>query len=224
MLHGALGSSSQLDPLKKILESSGYDVLTLNFSSHGGMPPSASGFGIDVFARETEQFIVQRNQGPVAIFGYSMGGYVALWLALKQPELVESIMTLGTKFDWSPESAEKEIRKLNPEKILEKVPVFARALETRHQPHDWKHLMRATAAMMQGLGDNPLLTRGQLSSISTRTLVALGDTDDMVDLPYSRQVADWLPNGRFELLPQTPHLLENTNLNQLAGVLKTFFA
>ena len=47
--------------------------------------------------------------------GHSMGGYVALKLALKRPELVDRIITLGTKFNWTPEVAAKEVKMLNPD-------------------------------------------------------------------------------------------------------------
>ena len=42
------------------------------------------------------------------IFGYSMGGYVALHAARRHPERIGSIMTLGTKFAWDTPTAEKE--------------------------------------------------------------------------------------------------------------------
>lgn len=86
-----------------------------------------------------------------------MGGYVALWLAHQHPERVRKIVTLGTKFDWSPESARLEVKKLDAEKILEKVPAFALILETRHAPNDWKQLLSRTSTMMLALGSDPLL-------------------------------------------------------------------
>jgi esterase/lipase len=50
LLHGALGSAKQLDPLKEIL-SENYKVSSLNFSGHGGQAlPSA--FTIDLFVDE----------------------------------------------------------------------------------------------------------------------------------------------------------------------------
>ena len=55
-----------------------------------------------------------------------MGGYVALQLANKHPKYVQKIITLGTKFAWDKETAAKEVKMLNPEKIEEKIPAFAK--------------------------------------------------------------------------------------------------
>jgi len=38
LLHGALGATTQLDPLKQKLEETGRTVYVLNFSGHGGEP------------------------------------------------------------------------------------------------------------------------------------------------------------------------------------------
>jgi len=160
-------------------------------------------------------FLKENNLNQADIFGYSMGGYVAVWLALKYPERVGTIITLGTKFDWSPASAEKEVRKLNAEKILEKVPAFARILEHRHAPNDWKELLRKTREMMLSLGNQPLLTEENLKTIQHEVLICLGDQDDMADRSFSEQVAGWLPNGSFHFLRNTPHPIEKVELENL---------
>lgn len=214
ILHGALGSASQLDPVKTSLEHGGSAVHSLNFSGHGGAP-FQSDFGIAQFTQDTFQYLQDHQLKQVDIFGYSMGGYVALWLAEKYPDRVGKIVTLGTKFDWSEMSAAKEVKKLNPEKILEKIPAFARILEHRHAPNDWKELLNKTADMMLSLGRAPLLTKEILQSIKHETIICLGDQDDMADRNYSEQVAEFLPNGSFRLLENTPHPIEKVDLKKL---------
>jgi pimeloyl-ACP methyl ester carboxylesterase len=149
-----------------------------------------------------------------------MGGYVALWLAHEQPESVGKIITLGTKFDWSPASAQSEVKKLIPEKILEKVPAFARILEHRHAPNDWKELLEQTSALMLRLGHRPILNENVLKSIRHEVLVCLGDQDDMADARYTEQVASVMPNGKFKLLANTHHPIERVDLDTLVSILK----
>ena len=214
ILHGALGSASQLDPVKAAFEKKGNAVHSLNFSGHGGAA-FQSDFGIEQFAEDTFRYLQQHQLKQVDIFGYSMGGYVALWLTKNHPDCVGKIVTLGTKFDWSEESAAKEVKKLNPEKIVEKIPAFARILEHRHAPNDWKILLQKTSDMMLGLGKNPLLTKGILETIQHQTIICLGDQDDMADRNYSEQVASYLSNGKFLLLDNTPHPIEKVDLKKL---------
>jgi len=214
ILHGALGSASQLEPVKSTMESSGMLVHHLNFSGHGGAP-FQNNFGIEQFADDTLKYIQRHKLKQVNIFGYSMGGYVALWLAKQYPDSVGKIVTLGTKFDWSVESASQEVKKLNPGKILEKIPAFARILESRHAPNDWKMLLQKTADMMMRLGESPLLTKEILETIQHQTIICLGDLDDMADRNYSEQVASFLPKGKFHLLENTPHPIEKVDLRKL---------
>jgi esterase/lipase len=219
LLHGALGATSQLEPLKTLLSKQGRTVFTLNFSGHSGEPFSPAGFGIEIFAQNVFDFLNTQAIQKTDVFGYSMGGYVALWCAHQQPHYFNKIITLGTKFDWSVASAEKEIKKLDPKKIEEKVPAFARILQHRHTPNDWKVLIQKTADMMTQLGRQPLLTESVLAAIRIPTRVVLGDKDDMADRVYSEQVASVLPNGKFYLLENTPHPIEKVELPLLTSVL-----
>lgn len=213
LLHGALGSKSQLESLKQLLEKSGRVVYSINFSGHSGELFSDEGFGIEVFANDLLRFVKKNKIERADIFGYSMGGYVAVWLAHQHPALINKIVTLGTKFDWSRESAASEVAKLNPEKIEQKVPAFARILQHRHAPVDWKELLHKTADMMLQLGEKPLLTEDIFKSLSCPVKVLLGDKDDMADHEYSKQVAEWIPNSEFQLLTETPHPIEKVNLD-----------
>jgi len=214
LLHGALGSKDQLDPLKTALEESGHEVYALNFSGHGG-EPFRDPFGIEGFAEEVLHFQKEKGLKTTNIFGYSMGGYVALWLAHRHPDSVGRIVTLGAKFDWSPDAAEREVRKLNPDKIEEKVPAFARILERRHAPNDWRELLHKTAQMMTQLGARPSLTLDILKTIPHEVAVLLGDLDDTTDLTFSQTVAEALPYGKFSLLEKTPHPLEKVDVQVL---------
>ena len=218
LIHGALGAKTQLDPLKKILEESGREVYAMNLSGHGGEPFQSS-FGIEIFATDVIHFMDESKIAKADIFGYSMGGYVTLWLAHRAPERTGKIITLGTKFDWSPESARQEVKKLNADKILEKVPAFARILEYRHAPNDWKELIKKTSDMMVALGDNPLLTKENVKTILHHIHICLGDQDDMADRSFSEQVSEWLPSGSFHLFENTPHPIEKVDLKKLSKVI-----
>jgi pimeloyl-ACP methyl ester carboxylesterase len=214
LLHGALGSKSQLEPLKSLLEKKGRAVYLMNFSGHSGEPFSKT-FGIEAFADDVLNFLNSNSLEKVDVFGYSMGGYVAVWFAHLHPERVEKIVTLGTKFDWNHASAEHETKKLNPAKIEEKVPAFARLLQTRHAPNDWKELLAKTSAMMNGLGAKPLLDERIFKSVKNEIQILLGDQDDMADRNFSEEVSKMLPNAKFTVLPTTPHPIEKVDLSNL---------
>lgn len=221
LLHGALGSGNQLESLSEKFNVIGRKSSLLNFSGHGGAAFSDNEFGIESFAHDLLNLLNEEHIDQADVFGYSMGGYVALWLAHEHPHRIGRIVTLGTKFDWNPSSAEKEVMRMNPQKIEEKVPAFAQTLRERHAPNDWKEVLTKTAEMMKRLGQTPLLTEKELKQIKSPVHILLGDQDEMADLDFSKQVAAWLSFGKFDLLPNTPHPIEKVKSDFiLAAMLK----
>lgn len=213
LLHGALGSAAHFDALKPLLPSA-WQAHAFSFSGHGGRP-FGPGFSNDAFVEETIAEMDRLGWDRCDIFGYSMGGYVALSLALKYPDRVGRIMTLGTKLYWSPEIAQKEAGMLVPEKIEAKVPAFAQALAARHAPNDWKELCRKTAGMMAELGEKNPLAPASLMPLAHPVRICLGDADNMVTREESQAVAEVLANGEFVLLGNTPHPLEKVDVGVL---------
>lgn len=221
LLHGALGSSVQLEPLAGILEGK-YRTILYNFSGHGGKPIPDEPFGTSMFADEIKQLIEKTRLAPCDIFGYSMGGYAALLAAKNNPGLTGRIFTLGTKFDWNEETSAKEAGMLNPEKIAEKLPSFAKSLAERHFPADWKAVVSKTAKMMLSLGKMPELTLNDMMQIEIYVTVAVGDKDNMVTVEESKNAAGNLINGKLLVIPDTLHPLEKVNIQKLASEISQF--
>jgi pimeloyl-ACP methyl ester carboxylesterase len=221
LLHGALGASDQLESIAKKL-GAGASVMKPGFSGHGGRPVPDT-FSIERFARDVLEWMEEREVAVVDLFGYSMGGYVALYLARHHPEKVGKIFTLATKFSWTPETAAQEVRMLDAGKILQKVPEFARTLENRHAPQDWKLVLERTAAMMTALGNKPALSAEDFSAITQSVTLAVGDRDKMVSIGETATVYGQLPAASFLVLPGTPHPIESVNEDALCFHLSRFF-
>jgi pimeloyl-ACP methyl ester carboxylesterase len=218
LLHGALGSKAHFSGLIPHLTDD-FEVYTLNFEGHGGNL-SDSEFSIDLFSKNLVDFLDANKLKKVAVFGYSMGGYVSLYAALRHPAFFEQIVTLGTKFDWTPEAAAKEVRMLVPEVIEEKVPRFAENLKNLHLPDDWKKVMSKTATLMKNMGDHPPLTTADFAQISIPVTIGIGDADKMVTPTESKLVADALPNSTYQILPNVIHPIDQVPVAILVAYLK----
>jgi pimeloyl-ACP methyl ester carboxylesterase len=221
LLHGAIGSSQQLQPLKNLLEEN-YRVHSLNFHGHGGSDLPDSDFSIPAFAEQVIEYLDQQSIDKTNIFGYSMGGYVAMYLAKHYPARVQKIITLGTKFYWDEKVAEKEVPQLNANLIETKLPAFAAELKERHAPQDWKAVLEKTKTLLINLGHNNALHLPDYSGIENPCLVMLGDRDKMITLEETLQVYHHLPNAQFSVLPATPHPIEKANLPLLAYLIRNF--
>lgn len=221
LLHGAIGASDQLVKIAESLSDT-YNVRTFDFSGHGGKPFPAAGLSIAGFAEEVKQFIDSESLGKVSIFGYSMGGYVAMYLAKHYPGTVGKIITLATKFHWDEDTAAKETKMLNAEKTEEKVPAFAQQLAKRHAPNDWKELFAKTAEMLVGMGkDNPIKLE-EYSAIENACMILLGDRDKMITLDETLNVYRTLPNAQMGMLPATQHPIEQANIPYLLFYIRQF--
>ncbi len=221
LLHGAIGARDQLEPLADSLKDK-YIVHSFNFSGHGGTPFQESSFSIPYFANNVLGYLQQNNIEEVAIFGYSMGGYVAMYLARYYPQIISKIITLATRFYWDKTVAEKEIKMLDANTILEKVPTFAKQLEKRHLPNDWKTVLEKTKEMLLQLGRNNTLKPGDYADISIPCLLLLGDKDKMITLDETVAVQQALPNAEFKLLPDIVHPIEQVDIWLLSSLINEF--
>lgn len=222
LLHGAIGASDQLIPLENELQQLGFSCYRLDFSGHGPKD-FTNGFGIAAFANELESFISKNKIDKPHVFGYSMGGYVALYLASQKPNIFQDIITLGTKLEWSPEIAVKEIKMLDPNIIIEKVPKFAEALKNRHG-EKWKLLLQKTAEMMLSLGNNNILNEEAFSKITSKVFIGLADLDNMVSLNETDFAASKISNSRRFTLTETKHPIETVNAKALAALIHQFIS
>jgi pimeloyl-ACP methyl ester carboxylesterase len=222
LLHGAISSCRQFDMLLPFLDDR-FEVHALNFPGHGGTEIPGQPFSIPYFASSVLDYLDQKKISLVDIFGYSMGGYVALYLAAYHAGPVKKIFTLATKMEWTRQIAEKEAAHLNPGKISEKVPAFAALLERTHYPQSWEKVVRQTAAMLLQLGNSPVIGKNNFREIEIPVLIAIGDEDKMVSYEESKNAASSLKNGQLLLMPSTPHPFEKVNHSLLSGYINNFF-
>jgi pimeloyl-ACP methyl ester carboxylesterase len=216
VVHGALGSASQLEPLRRALGAS-HDAECVELEGHGSTPPAGDRFSMTRFVENIQSKLTDR----AFVFAYSMGGYAALLLAAREPERVAGVITLGTKLAWSPEVAAKEVGRLDPGTIRARVPKFAGQLEERHRgAGGWETVLAKTAALMTDLGSHPLVDDLVLASIGVPVRLMVGDRDTLVTMEETAAAARKIPKGELAVLPATPHPIEQVRpgliLDQLA--------
>jgi pimeloyl-ACP methyl ester carboxylesterase len=218
LLHGALGASSQMLQIGTLL-SPDFNIHYLDFPGHGVSPlDKETEFSIELFSDRLIEFVTANDLKGCDVFGYSMGGYVALYSAAKDPELFNRITTLGTKFKWDPETAANEVKNLDPEKIITKVPAFANRLEELHR-NRWKQVLSKTSAMMIGLGEKNVLTDELFDQIENECYITLGEKDKMVTLEETKDAVLAMPNAELRSLPDTPHPIDQVSSELLASYL-----
>ncbi|GAB4231815.1 MAG: hypothetical protein Tsb0034_04310 [Ekhidna sp.] len=219
LLHGALGDATQLLPLKENL-SPFFEVKVLEFDGHGQTSHQSDAFSVDGFVGQLKDFLLKMNE-PSHLFGYSMGGFVALLAAAEGNSKIKSITTLGTKMKWNQEIAAGEVRHLNADKIKAKVPAFYKLLEERHGDH-WIDVLERTADFMLLLGASNPMNREQVSKIDLPVLLLLADQDQMVTEEETEAVQKWIPSASYHQIENSHHPLEKVDLDMLTNKIRSF--
>jgi pimeloyl-ACP methyl ester carboxylesterase len=218
-LHGALGTIEDFTHVANKLAED-FDLKLINFSGHGKGTFWPKDFRIETFAQELEDFFKQQKLKDVAVLGYSMGGYVALYHKSHfEDSPIASIVTYGTKFNWTEEAVLSEIPKLDPVFIQTKAPHFAEELEHRHGER-WKQVLRSTAHMMQNLQKLDGLSHEDLADVSCPVILLRGSEDRMVTYEESEKAANHLLNGRYVEIPAGKHEFASTNSDQIIQEIK----
>ena len=222
LLHGAVGATKQFAQLVPLLAER-YRIHILDFEGHGAEPGRERPYRMEYFVGNVSYYLEQNSIEQTHIFGYSMGGYVACLLALKYPDSVQSIATLGTRFRWDPEVAAREAGMLDTEKIKAKVPHFAAILKERHSASGWENVVNSTREMLLALGEAGGLEPGDLAHLAQPVRIMIGDRDTTVSVEESHEMYRALTKGQLEVLPGTRHELERVSLDRLAFSLQEFF-
>ena len=223
LLHGALGDATQLAPLATRLDD-GRRVVVIELEGHGATPLRDRPLRIESFADDVIAHLDRQGIARADVFGYSMGGYVALYLAATSPARIARVATLATKLAWTPEVAARESAMLDPVVIRTKVPRFAAALEARHTGAGWEALLAHTAELLHELRARPRVTDTLLASVTQPVRISVGDRDATVTLEECVAAVRQLAGGELEVHPRTQHPFEKVSLDRLARSLEEFFA
>ncbi len=92
ILHGLLGSSDNWHTLAKRFGNY-FHTFALDARNHG-RSPHAPDFTYNVMAQDVEQFLHEHQLGAANIIGHSMGGKIAMKLALSHPRMIRRLIVV----------------------------------------------------------------------------------------------------------------------------------
>lgn len=222
LLHGALGSRSQLAPLAARL--AGHAVKAIDLAGHGAKAMPEAGLSFDHFVHDIDAALDEAGWESAHLFGYSMGGYAALLYAARHPQRLRSVATLGTKLHWDRDGLERELRMLDPVKMQAKVPHFVAQLAAEHGADRWEALVHETARLITGLHEQPLLGPETFAVVTCPVLLCVGDRDATAVPEHTLQVVRQLPQGSTLVLPNTGHPFQAVRLEELLPHLHAHWA
>ena len=203
LIHGALGAAEEYDTILPLLKEH-FEVTPFELPHHGTRKNSGVPFNIECLTNDLLEFL--SSHGKSIIYGFSLGGYVALCAAQRDTKNIEGIITQGTKLNWSPEIAEKEIKSLDESFLKNKLQPFHEYLVNLHGDY-LPHLLDKTATFMKVLGSNPVLSKNTLQKVDIPIRFTRGGKDRVVSQEETIEFAKYVSNQCYFEIPFLPHPL-----------------
>lgn len=176
--------------------------------------------GMELVWQDAVRLLESLSTGPVHFCGLSMGGFVAMRMAARRPDLVRSLILLETSSD--PEPMEnvgryrlltRLTRLLGPRLIKHKVApiMLGKTILTdagrRADLAKFVDLMSRRRDIWRAV--NGVVDRGgvhdELPRITAPTLVIVGDEDVATPRPKAEKIAGAIPGARLVTIPRAGH-------------------
>ncbi len=240
LLHGFPLSRAMWSEQIKALSGS-RRVIAPDLRGHGESPAPDGVYTMESMADDVVELLDGLGiNGPVALGGLSMGGYVTLALALKYPDRVRGVMLLDTRSEGdsaeAAEGREKSARAVleagHPGSVVEAmVPKLFAEATIKEKPDlvaSFRTLMEKTPAQgvagaLRAMAVRPDQT-GRLGEIRVPSLVVVGEHDVITPPEGGRRMAEALPAGRFEIIPGAGHLSPCENPEAVNAVILKFLS
>ena len=192
-------------------------LLTPEFPGFGAEPLAGSP-SIEAFADDVADAIRAEEAGPATVVGLSLGGYVALAIAVRHPDVVASLVLANTRAE-AEDGAGRRGREAAIDTIrIDGLDTFLATLLPRllgpdASPEAWEAADAsaggqdpdAVCSALEALRDRPD-RRGDLAAIAVPTIVVAGADDAVTPLESARALAAGIPGATLEVIESAGHL------------------
>ncbi|BEQ13949.1 alpha/beta fold hydrolase [Desulfoferula mesophila] len=224
-VHGSGGRGAEFLPLLESLVGAANGA-GIDLPGHGDTPGPGRERVEDYVAWLAER-LEQGRRRPV-VLGNSLGGAIALGLALERPELIGGIVLWGTgaRLRVLPKILEGLAKDFQPTVAFLAQMAYAEVTDPQRKETGRWAMARTAPAVL--LGDYTACDRfdvmERLGEIDLPCLVVCGDGDRLTPLKYSQYLTEHIKGARLAVIPGAGHLIHEEQPSAGAKVLAEFLA
>lgn len=196
LLHGGLSQTSHWDAEVLPAVEDGFHPFAYDRTAHGFTGDRVGSLHFDYQVKEAIAYLETVVKEPAHVIGYSDGGNIALLLAIKRPDLVRSIITLGANYHHSGTLPLPDFDGVVSAEDQEEY--------NRTSPDAPETMAQKIERMILIWRSEPNLTLDDLAKIECPVLVLAGD-DDVISHSHTIELFENLPLGQLGVIPGTSH-------------------
>jgi len=220
LLHGAFGFAGGWAAYLPALSKT-HQVITVELQGHGHTNDLDRPLTYEQMADDTAALLKQLNIKDADIFGYSMGGTVALAIAIRHPELVRRLAFYGSCAGTPKDTYDPEIYKQFQSISTDFAPPPLKEPYDRMAPDPkrWPILVtkiKGLEKLFKGF------SAAELKAIKAQTLVMMGDRD-AVRPEHAVEMYRLIPNAQLAIFPGGDYFLIFSSPDKLLSALLPFF-
>jgi len=176
LLHGGLGSSDMFGPNLEAL-GKGRQLITADLQGHGRTADIDRPLSTELMAGDIAALITHLKLERPDLMGYSLGGGVAFFVALRHPELVRKLVLVSTPIRRDAFYADILVQQeqVGPQaaEMMKQTPMYQLYASVAPRPEDWPRLLGKIGDAMKIDFD---LSK-EVASLTVPTLIVAGDAD-----------------------------------------------
>jgi pimeloyl-ACP methyl ester carboxylesterase len=202
LLHGGFCAVETFDGLTPLLAER-YRVYLPERRGHGRTPDPGGPITFGNMAEDTIAFVDAIGLPSAHVVGWSDGAVVALSVALQRPDLVRTLVLIGTAVNLdglAAEARDQLASGLTPE-IL---PPFLRDLYANVSPDGPDHFDVVFEKLTATWKVEPSFELDELAKLTIPTLVLVAE-HDMVTVEHAAEVQRAIPDAQLEVVPDAGH-------------------
>ena len=214
LIHGLGMSSKSFRTLLPHL-ADGFHVFAPDLPGAGASDKPEEPLSVDALVTAVLGWMDAVHLREAAFVGHSLGGQIVTYLCQRNPERVSRAVLVAATPDPTVAPAWRKALWLLADGLIEP-PAFV-ALATRDYLRANPHRMWGT--LKQALRSD---VDARARAVQVPTLVVRGSWDLVVREPWSRQLAETIPNGRYLSVPRGSHGLPAQAPAKLAAIIRDF--
>lgn len=194
LLHGYTLSSQAWYPYIKDFYKD-YAVYIVDLTGHGKSEPFKKDLSVKDVAKDFKELTDYLQLDKIKAIGFSFGGDVLYQVALQNPNLIESMITIGAIGTWDVNNFENYQKAFTFEN-KDNFPWLVKYHDTDE---------KIKALMHQFKNYTVHISNKEYKKIKPEVLIMVGDNDEGIDIEEIARVRKNLPNSDLWILPNVSH-------------------